>query len=137
MNKTKIGTLKDLEPHNHFSKWVYDHDILVFKRNEKIKMFKKGFKKKISITVFTPNLSCKRTKIFKSFCSGYHSSRQFFFVFSQKSFLTIKKKFSLKIKYISDYYDPFTKLISVKNKIKYLLYKRKYLDIFFKFSMVC
>ena len=39
MNKTKIGTLKDLEPHNHFSKWVYDHDILVFKRNEKIRAY--------------------------------------------------------------------------------------------------
>ena len=39
MKKTKIGTLKDLEPHNQFSKWVDDHDILVFKRNEKIRAY--------------------------------------------------------------------------------------------------
>ena len=39
MKKIKVGTLEDLKPHNQFSKWVDDHDILVFKRNEKIRAY--------------------------------------------------------------------------------------------------
>ena len=41
----------------------------------------------------------------------------------------------MKIKYTSNYYDPFTNLISIKNKVKYLLYKRKYLDIILNFPL--
>ena len=39
MKKVKVGTLEDLKPHNQFSKWVDDHDILVFKFNGKIRAF--------------------------------------------------------------------------------------------------
>ena len=39
MKKIKVGTLEDLKPHNQFSKWVDDHDILVFKFNGKIRAF--------------------------------------------------------------------------------------------------
>lgn len=105
-----------------------------FQDIRQIKQLFRSLKKKTSIIIFTPNLNCKGRKIFKNFWSGYHSPRHFF-IFSQKSFLIIKKKFSLKIKYTSNYYDPFTNLISIKNKIKYLLYKRKYLDIFLNFPL--
>lgn len=39
MKKIKVGTLEDLKPYNQFSKWVDDHDILVFKFNGKIRAF--------------------------------------------------------------------------------------------------
>lgn len=105
-----------------------------FQDIKQINQLFRGLKKKTSIIIFTPNLNCQGRKIFKNFWSGYHSPRHFF-VFSQKSFYIIKKKFSLKIKYISNYYDPFTNFISIKNKIKFLLYKRKYLDIFLNFPL--
>lgn len=34
---TKVGTLRDLEPHGQFSRWVEDHDVLVFKEDNEIK----------------------------------------------------------------------------------------------------
>ena len=34
--KKKIGTLKDLKKNNQFSRWISDHDILVYKYNNKI-----------------------------------------------------------------------------------------------------
>ena len=36
MLKKKIGTLKDLSKNNQFSRWINDHDILVYKNNDKI-----------------------------------------------------------------------------------------------------
>lgn len=39
MKNIKIGTLEDLKPYNQFSKWVDDHDILVFKHEDKIRAF--------------------------------------------------------------------------------------------------
>lgn len=37
MKKIKIGELKDLERINQFSRWVDDHDILIYKFNNLIK----------------------------------------------------------------------------------------------------
>ena len=37
MIKKKIGTLKDLNKNNQFSRWIDDHDILVFKYKGSIK----------------------------------------------------------------------------------------------------
>ena len=37
MLKRKIGTLKDLDISNQFSRWVDNHDILIFKLNNSIK----------------------------------------------------------------------------------------------------
>jgi 2-polyprenyl-3-methyl-5-hydroxy-6-metoxy-1,4-benzoquinol methylase len=138
-NKTVKVYKKDLKNFEIIKK--INPDILIinnffehFQDIRQINQLFRSLKKKTSIIIFTPNLNCKGRKIFKNFWSGYHSPRHFF-VFSQKSFLIIKKKFSLKIKYTSNYYDPFTNLISIKNKIKYLLYKRKYLDIFLNFPL--
>jgi len=36
MLKIKIGTLKDLSKNNQFSRWINDHDILVYKNDLKI-----------------------------------------------------------------------------------------------------
>jgi len=36
MLKIKIGTLKDLNKNSQFSRWVKDHDILVYKNESKI-----------------------------------------------------------------------------------------------------
>ena len=36
MNKKKIGTLKDIEKSNQFSRWIDGHDILIFKFNNSI-----------------------------------------------------------------------------------------------------
>ena len=36
MHKKKIGTLKDLENTNQFSRWTDGHDVLIFKFNDKI-----------------------------------------------------------------------------------------------------
>ena len=33
----KIGTLKELEPHGQFSKWLNDHDVLVYRYDGDIK----------------------------------------------------------------------------------------------------
>ena len=37
MKKVKIGNLKDLEKNNQFSRWVEDHDILIYQFNNKIR----------------------------------------------------------------------------------------------------
>jgi nitrite reductase/ring-hydroxylating ferredoxin subunit len=37
MTYTKIGELRDLEPHGQFSRWVEDHDILVYRHDGQIK----------------------------------------------------------------------------------------------------
>ena len=36
MIKKKIGTIKDLDKNNQFSRWVNDHDILIYKHDNKI-----------------------------------------------------------------------------------------------------
>jgi len=36
MNKKKIGTIKELNKNNQFSRWIDDHDILVYKHQDKI-----------------------------------------------------------------------------------------------------
>ena len=36
MLKEKIGSLKDLSKNNQFSRWIHDHDILVYKNGDKI-----------------------------------------------------------------------------------------------------
>lgn len=36
MFKKKIGSITDLEKNNQFSRWIDDHDILVYKNGEKI-----------------------------------------------------------------------------------------------------
>jgi|TARA_B110000196_G_C21113890_1_gene649370 nitrite reductase/ring-hydroxylating ferredoxin subunit len=36
MKKIKIGTLNDLKKNNQFSRWVNDHDILIYKFNSSI-----------------------------------------------------------------------------------------------------
>ena len=36
MLKTKIGSLNDLKKNNQFSRWIKDHDILVYKNGDKI-----------------------------------------------------------------------------------------------------
>ena len=36
MNKKKIGTLKDLNKSNQFSRWIDGHDVLIYKYNNKI-----------------------------------------------------------------------------------------------------
>ena len=37
MKKVKIGNLKDLKKNNQFSRWVEDHDILIYKFYNKIR----------------------------------------------------------------------------------------------------
>jgi nitrite reductase/ring-hydroxylating ferredoxin subunit len=37
MKKIKIGDLRDLEKNSQFSRWVDDHDILIYKFNNSIK----------------------------------------------------------------------------------------------------
>lgn len=37
MQFTKVGELNDLEPHGQFSKWVEDHDVLVYRLDGRIK----------------------------------------------------------------------------------------------------
>lgn len=37
MKKIKIGTLSDLKKNNQFSRWVDDHDVLVYKFNKEIR----------------------------------------------------------------------------------------------------
>ena len=37
MLKKKIGTLKDLDKNNQFSRWVDDHDILIYKINKDLR----------------------------------------------------------------------------------------------------
>lgn len=37
MIKKKIGTLNDLKRHNQFSRWIKDHDILIYKFNNEIR----------------------------------------------------------------------------------------------------
>ena len=39
MKKIKVGSLKELDNFNQFSKWIDDHDILVFKHQEQIRAF--------------------------------------------------------------------------------------------------
>ena len=39
MKKLKVGSTKDLDKFNQFSKWVENHDILVFKYNNSIRAF--------------------------------------------------------------------------------------------------
>ena len=39
MKKVLIGKLSDLDKNNQFSKWVEDHDVLVFRYNNKIKAY--------------------------------------------------------------------------------------------------
>ena len=39
MKKIKVGSLKELDNFNQFTKWIDDHDILVFKHQEKIRAF--------------------------------------------------------------------------------------------------
>ena len=36
MNRKKIGTLKDLNKSNQFSRWIDGHDVLIFKFNNLI-----------------------------------------------------------------------------------------------------
>ena len=36
MHKTKIGTLKELEVNNQFSRWVENHDILIYRIDNKL-----------------------------------------------------------------------------------------------------
>tara|TARA_Y100001970_G_scaffold219623_1_gene269527 strand:- start:181 stop:498 length:318 start_codon:yes stop_codon:yes gene_type:complete len=37
MKKVKIGTLTDLKKNNQFSRWIEDHDILIYKYKNSIK----------------------------------------------------------------------------------------------------
>ena len=37
MFKKKIGSLKDLKKNNQFSRWVDDHDILIYRSGDQIK----------------------------------------------------------------------------------------------------
>ena len=37
MLKKKIGSLKDLKKNNQFSRWVDDHDILIYRSGDQIK----------------------------------------------------------------------------------------------------
>ena len=39
MQKVLIGKISDLDKNNQFSKWVEDHDVLVFRYNNKIKAY--------------------------------------------------------------------------------------------------
>ncbi len=39
MKKIKVGTIEDLKKNNQFSKWIDDHDVLVFFHNNKIRAF--------------------------------------------------------------------------------------------------
>ncbi|MDB9971944.1 Rieske 2Fe-2S domain-containing protein [Alphaproteobacteria bacterium] len=36
MLKKKIGSLKDLKQNNQFSRWINDHDILIYRNGDKI-----------------------------------------------------------------------------------------------------
>ena len=39
MKKLKVGSVKELDKFNQFSRWVENHDILVFRYNNSIKAF--------------------------------------------------------------------------------------------------
>ena len=41
MKKVKIGTLTDLNKNNQFSRWIEDHDILIYKYKNSIKAISK------------------------------------------------------------------------------------------------
>ena len=37
MKKVKIGNLNDLKKNNQFSRWIDDHDILIYKFNDEVR----------------------------------------------------------------------------------------------------
>lgn len=39
MKKIKVGSLKDLDKFEQFTKWIDNHDIVVFRRHKKIRAF--------------------------------------------------------------------------------------------------
>lgn len=127
----KFDLIKKINPKIVIINNFFEH----FQDNKQIRQLISKLKKKTTIIIFTPDLNSYGRKIFQNYWSGYHAPRHNY-IFSKKSFISMKKIFSFKIKHISKFYDPFTNLISIKNKIKHLLSEKKIYNIFFDFPLI-
>jgi len=127
----KFDLIKKINPKIIIINNFFEH----FQDNKQIRQLISKLKKKTTIIIFTPDLNSYGRKIFQNYWSGYHAPRHNY-IFSKKSFISMKKIFSFKIKHISRFYDPFTNLISIKNKIKYFLSEKKLYNIFFDFPLI-
>lgn len=130
-NLKKFKLIEKINPKVIIINNFFEH----FEDTKQIRNFLNKLKSKTIIIIFTPDFNSNGRKIFRQYWSGYHAPRHNF-IFSEKSFIFIEKIFSVQIKHISKLYDPFTNIISIKNKINYLLSIKKYLHIFFDFPLI-